>query len=668
MVHNNKRILKLIALSLYLTMSSWLVSCGNGDDTSNGSNINEATQIIPVLSEASNPRDEAQLGKRYQPIIFPEDVHSKLSDLELAEVEYSPPIENKSMQLFWGDTHLHTHLSVDAYLRGTRLTREDAYRFARGQIVTSDNGMKAQLRRPLDFLAIADHASQLGILPRLAANDPLLKDWPVGQRWAQFLRDGNIVQVGLEWADSMSTTPDPKYLNEPEVRQSIWNDVAADSDKHNIPGLFTAFIAHEWTSAPEGDNLHRVVLFKDGAEIASQNIPFSAQDGDDPEQLWAHLEEYEKRTGGEVIAIPHNSNGSGGQMFAPVRLDGSEMNAQYVATRTKWEPIVEVTQVKGDSETHPSVSPDDEFADFESWDEGNLAQTKKSSPSHFKFGYARPALKEGLRHQSKIGTNPFKFGMIGSTDSHTGLATADEDNFFGKFGESLPQPTRYANQMFAVLQEGYWFGASGLAAVWAKENTREEIFAAFKRREVYATTGPRISVRFFGGWSFDDKDAFAPDLSVIGHSKGVPMGSDLSTAPIGRAPQFLIEAVKDPLGANLDRVQVIKGWLDNDGQTHEKIYDVALSDNRNGGQPIESTVDLKNASYSNSVGSTQFVNIWTDPDFDPRINAFYYVRVLEIPTPRWTAYDEIKFQINMPEEIPRIVQDRAYTSAIWYTP
>ncbi len=659
MLHNFNKITKVYVPIVCIAVVYSLTGCGENDVSATADTAKQ---------NSSGEAETMSIGRDYKPTVFPQDVISKLSREELAKLEYSPPIANGSTRLFWGDTHLHTHLSVDAYLRGTRLTREDAYKFARGKVVTSDNGMKAQLRRPLDFLAIADHASQLGILPRLAADDPLLKDWEIGRRWAKFLKEGNIVQVGIEWADSMSTSPDPKYLNEPEVRRAIWNDVVEDSDKHNIPGLFTALVAHEWTSAPEGDNLHRVVLFKDGAGIASENIPFSAQDGDDPEQLWAHLEEYEERTGGEVIAIPHNSNGSGGQMFAPVRLDGSEMNAQYVATRAKWEPVVEVTQVKGDSETHPIVSPEDEFADFESWDQGNLAQTKKSVPSHFQYGYARPALREGLRHESRLGTNPFKFGMIGSTDSHTALATADEDNFFGKFGESLPQPARYANQMFAVLNEGFYFGASGLAAVWAKENTREEIFAAFKRREVYATSGPRISVQFFGGWDFDDGDTVAPDLAVVGYRKGVPMGSDLITAPDGMPPKFLISAAKDPLGANLDRVQVIKGWIDSDGNTHEKVYDVALSDDREPGESIESTVDLKKPSYSNSVGSAQFTEVWTDPDFDPSLSAFYYARVLEIPTPRWTAYDEIKFQVNMPKEIPRIVQDRAYTSAIWYSP
>jgi hypothetical protein len=624
--------------------------------------------LMSSLSFSYGENEEAQLGSLYKPKVLPTDVVSQLSDEELFKVVYSPPVQNNTTNVLWGDTHLHTSLSVDAYLRGTRLTRDVAYRFAQGKVVTADNGLKAQLRRPLDFLAVADHASQLGILPRLAADDPLLKDWKVGQRWAKLMREGNIVSVGLEWADSMSTTPDPKYLNTPEVRQSIWRDVAEDSDKYNIPGLFTAFVAHEWTSAPDGNNLHRVVLFKDGADKASRQIPFSAQDGDDPEQLWAHLEKYEKTTGGEVIAIPHNSNGSGGEMFAPLRLNGSEMNAQYVAQRARWEPVVEVTQVKGDSETHPLVSPNDSFADFESWDEGNLGFTEASTPTHFQYGYARPALREGLRHESKLGTNPFKFGMIGSTDSHTGLATADEDNFFGKFGESLPDPTRYANQMFSVLQEGFWFGAQGLAAVWAKENTREEIFAAFKRREVYATTGPRITVRFFGGWDFGGKDIFAPDLAVIGYDKGVPMGSDLTTAPNGKSPTFLVSAVKDPLGANLDRMQIIKGWLDDAGATHEKIYEVALSDDRRPNQPIDNTVDLQTASYTNSIGATHFNRIWTDPDFDPSLSAFYYVRVLEIPTPRWTAYDEVKFKVAMPDIVPKIIQDRAYTSAIWYTP
>ena len=604
----------------------------------------------------------------YEPTVSMDTVVSKLSDEDLANVVYSPPVENISTRLLWGDTHLHTNLSVDAYLRGTRLTREIAYRFAQGKVVTADNGMKAKLRRPLDFLAIADHASQMGIFPRLEVNDPLLKDWQIGQRWAKMMREGRIIDVGIEWAGSMASSPDPKYLNTPDVRRSIWRDIAEESDKHNLPGYFTAFIAHEWTSAPAGDQLHRVVLFKDAADKAVQQIPFSAQDGDDPELLWDHLEKYQQKTGGSVMAIPHNSNGSGGKMFAPVRLNGAPMNAHYATQRAKWEPVVEVTQLKGDSETHPIVSPDDPFADFESWDQGNLAFTKVSTPEDFQYDYIRPALREGLRHESALGVNPFKFGMIGSTDSHTGLATTDEDNFFGKFGESLPQPGRYANQMFGVLQEGFRFGASGLAAVWAKENTREEIFAALKRREVYATSGPRIRVHFFGGWNFNVSDVVAPDLAVIGYRKGVPMGGDLSTAPSGKSPTFLLSAVKDPLGANLDRIQVIKGWLDGAGATHEKIYNIALSDDRTPKQPVASTVDLTTASYTNSVGSSHFNQVWTDPDFDPTLRAFYYVRVLEIPTPRWTAYDELKFKVKMPDQVPRIVQDRAYTSAIWYTP
>lgn len=604
----------------------------------------------------------------YQPSVSPDSVNSELSADDLAKLIYSPPVANNTPRLLWGDTHLHTSLSVDAYLRGTRLTRDAAYRFARGQLVTADNGTKAQLRRPLDFLAIADHASQMGIFPRLEAEDPLLKDWEVGQRWAKMMREGDIIDVGIEWAGTLGNSPDPKYLNTSDVRRTIWRDIAEDSDRHNVPGLFTAFIAYEWTSAPEGDQLHRVVLFGDDADKAIQQIPFSAQDGDDPEQLWGHLEKYQQKTGGAVMAIPHNSNGSGGKMFAPVRLNGTALSPQYAAQRAKWEPVVEVTQIKGDSETHPIVSPEDPFADFESWDQGNLAFTKISKPADFQYDYARPALREGLRYASKLGTNPFKFGMIGSTDSHTGLATTDEDNFFGKFGESLPQPARYANQMFGVLQEGFRFGASGLAAVWAKDNTREEIFAALKRREVYATSGPRISVQFFGGWDFHPNDAMVPDLAPIGYRKGVPMGGDLSTAPKDKSPVFLISAVKDPLGANLDRVQIIKGWLDGDGATYEKIYDVALSDDRKPNQLVGSTVDLQTASYTNSIGATHFNRVWIDPDFDSSLSAFYYVRVLQIPTPRWTAYDEVKFKVSMPDEVPKIVQDRAYTSAIWYTP
>lgn len=470
-----------------------------------------------------------------------------------------------------------------------------------------------------------------------------------------------------EWPPSMNSD-DPKFQNTDKTRATIWEQSVAYAEAHNEPGLFTAFAAYEWTSAPEGDNLHRVVLYKDGADKVTQALPFTSQDSPDPEKLWSFFEDYERLSGGEVLAIPHNSNVSNGRMFSPQRENGSRLDKQYATYRARWEPVIEVTQVKGDSETHPYLSPDDPFADFETWDEGNIAMTKKKESWMLRHDYARSALKDGLVYEETLGVNPFKFGMIGSTDSHTGLSTSAENNFFGKFVKSEPNPDRISQKMAGVLQESWQLGASGLAAVWAEENTRAGLFSAIKRREVYATTGPRIEVRFFAGWAFNQEDLDTPDLSVVGYHKGVPMGSDLATAPDGQSPSFLMAASKDPYGANLDRIQVIKGWVDQTGKTQEKVYDVALSGDRTADQAVGSTVNLADASYTNAIGVSQFAEVWVDPDFDPKLRAFYYVRVLEIPTPRWTAYDSYRFNISLDEKIRTVVQDRAYTSAIWYTP
>jgi len=585
------------------------------------------------------------------------------SHMTLDVSNYSPPVHNPTPQLYWGDTHLHTQLSADAYLTGTRLTSDVAFQFARGKIVTADNGMRVKLRRPLDFLAIADHGNSLGIFPRLMANDPVLADWEVGKRWKKYMQQGNIAAIIPDLGSS-----DPALQNTPKVRESIWEDAVATADAHNKPGLFTAFAAYEWTSTPAGNNLHRVVLFKDGADKVTQALPFTAQDSPEVEQLWSYFEDYEQLTGGEVLAIPHNGNISNGLMFSALRDNGSPLDKQYVTRRARWEPVFEVTQVKGDSETHPYLSPDDPFADFETWDEGNISMTTLKKPWMLQYEYARSALKNGMAYEAALGVNPFKFGMIGSTDSHTGLSTSDENNFFGKFLESEPKPDRVTEKMAGVLQESWQLGAAGLAAVWAEENTREALFSAIKRREVYATTGPRIEVRFFAGWAFTKKDLQSPDLSVIGYRKGVPMGDDLTTAPDNESPSFLLAASKDPYGANLDRIQVIKGWVDSAGKTHEKVYDVALSGGRTADQSVGSSVTLEDATYTNSIGVSQFAEVWVDPDFDPTLRAFYYVRVLEIPTPRWTTYDALRFNVTLAAKIRTVVQDRAYTSAIWYTP
>ena len=619
---------------------------------------------------------------------------------------YSPDA-NRSYptNVYWGDTHVHTGLSsYDANLGGGNDSSPSlAYRFARGDVVDAKNGMPVRLRRPLDFLVIADHANQLGVVASVQAGDPVLRQSAVGRKLYeayQSLADTREArsrfsgEVGLVWRDLGGA-----------FHQTVWHRVVAAAEEFNDPGTFTTFAGYEWTSrgtdpassdpaVPGGvfGNLHRVVVFKDGPDKTNTIVPFSREDSINPEDLWQFFARYRETTGGDVLAIPHNGNTSNGEMFALTNpFDGQPLNAEYARARNRWEPLYEVTQIKGDSETHPVLSPTDEFADFETWHSwagGTSDPTGHSccdnrNPSFFvwdpatqpekkKAEYAREALKRGLSLQQSLGVNPFKFGLIGSTDAHTSLSTADNDNYWGKFSRVAPSATR-------ILEPGggassWEAGAAGYAGVWAEENTRESIFAAMKRKEVYASTGPRIAVRFFGGWEFASDDVHRPDFVRIGYSKGMPMGGDLSAAPAGGAPTFMIAALKDPDGANLDRVQVIKGWHDVNGELHERIYDVALSGGRtvspNGEvEPVGSTVDIGNASYTNTIGDAQFLVFWEDPDFNADELAFYYVRVLEIPTPRWTAYDAKYFGIqDIPEEVRLVSQERVYTSPIWYSP
>ncbi len=598
------------------------------------------------------------------------------SMVALADSRYSAPVgKNYPLNLYWGDTHLHSRNSADAYSLGNmNLTPADAYRFARGQELTAHNGMRVRLRRPLDFLVVSDHAEYLGGYYRFGVGDPLVANTDAGRQWAAFIAQGNPEQMIATFTGSMD---DPEtYPPFPsETRRLIWQDVAQTADDYNDPGRFTAFTGYEWTSMIDGNNLHRVVIYKDGADKAGRLPPFSGQDSLDPRDLWRALAHYEAETGGEVIAIPHNGNLSNGMMFPSKSVDGRPLDRAYAQLRSRWEPIAEVTQVKGDSEAHPTLSPDDEFADFETWGWDNIGRSAPKEDWMLPHEYARGALKLGLGFEAELGVNPFKFGMIGSTDNHTSLATAAEDNYFGKFAESEPGPARLENAMAAgQLWENWKIVASGYAAVWARENTREALFAAMKRREVYATTGTRIAVRFFGGWDYDPGVIHQPAYLDIAYANGVPMGGDLTAAPEGAAPTFIAVAAKDPDWANLDRIQIVKGWLDADGNLHEKVYDVALSGGREvnpetgEAPPVGTTVIVPEASFTNTIGAPMLAAVWTDPDFDPAERAFYYARVIEIPTPRWTAYDAKYFKIDLPDHIPTTVQDRAYTSPIWYTP
>jgi hypothetical protein len=547
--------------------------------------------------------------------------------------------------------------------------------------VTTSSGQPARLSRPLDFLVVSDHAEAFGSMVELMKSNPALLANPAIKRWHDMIKQGGdpAFKAALELIDCVSDTSKmPAEFKDPEFIRSVWDPYVKTADRFNEPGKFTAFIGYEWTSQPEGDNLHRVVIFRDAADKALQTVPFSALDSQNVEDLWKILAAYEEKTGGRVLAIPHNGNVSGGRMFALVDFLGNPLTRKYAETRARWEPLLETTQPKGDSESHPFLSPTDEFAGYEKWDKFNLGSTKLHQDSMFEFEYSRAALKNGLMLEEKLGLNPFKFGMIGSTDSHVGISAVEEDNNFSKAPPYEPNPHRAMHPMLTLGDKqymGYELAASGYAAVWAMENTRESIWDAMKRKEVYATTGSRMTVRFFGGWDFDAKDATTRNPAVPGYSKGVPMGGDLRDAAAGKSPTFLVAALKDPIGANLDRIQIIKGWLDAKGQVHEKVYDVvwADADRRKPGAdgklpPVGSTVDVANASWTNTIGDPELITAWKDPSFDAAQRAFYYARVIEIPTPRWTAYDAKRFGITLPKEVPMTTQERAYTSPIWYTP
>jgi hypothetical protein len=582
----------------------------------------------------------------------------------------------------WGDTHLHTEVSFDAGAFGNRLGLDEAYQFARGDEVVSTNGTPARLSRPLDFLVVADHSDNMGFFPDMIGGAPHILKNPTGRDWYDRINRGEGVSVALELIGLFSQGKFPEaltYKPDSAPYKSAWAKTVDAAERYNDPGNFTAFIGYEWTSLVTGNNMHRVVVYRDGGDKGGSMVPFTttAPEGStNPRDLWKWLADYEDRTGGDVLAIAHNGNLANGIMF-PLReqFDGRRLDDDYVNERSRWEPLYEATQIKGDGETHPFLSPNDEFADYETWDIGNLDVSAAKTDDMLAGEYAREALKRGLAIEARLGTNPYKFGMIGSTDSHTSLATAQEDNFFGKHTGAEPSPERMSHP-FMENENGSIMGwqqvASGLAAVWARENTREAIFDAMERKETYATTGSRMMVRFFGGWDFDAQDIASRQPAFAGYSKGVPMGGDLSAPEGDGSPNFMVFALRDPIGANLDRIQIVKGWMDG-RELKEQVYDVVWSDERtpdqNGKLPaVGNTVDAATASWSNSIGASELGTVWTDPDFDPEQRAFYYARVLEIPTPRWSTVDAFRFGVPIPEGAPVSTQERAYTSPIWYTP
>jgi hypothetical protein len=606
-------------------------------------------------------------------------------DKALGGKPYSPYANVKyPKRPLFGDTHLHTGFSMDAGVWGCRLRPRDAYRFARGEQVASSTGQPVQLARPLDFLVVADHSDNMGFATDLLAGKSTLLSDPKGQEWYELINQGEGGKAALDMIQLFSQGKFPKkLLYAPGTRPytDAWQETIDAAEEYNEPGRFTALIGYEWTSLVKGANMHRNVILRDDGDRAKQVVPFTLMPpgSANPVDLWKWMEAYEKKTGGSVLAIPHNGNLSNGIMF-PVEkaFTGKKLNKDYVEQRATWERLYEVTQTKGTGEAHPYLSPNDEFADFEIWDKGNLDASQVKKKEMLEYEYARSAYKNGLKLEAKLGTNPYKFGLVGSSDAHTGLTAMEEENFFGKTTPQEPSAERMTktfmdNKKSGVKIMDWEVGSSGYAAVWAEENTRTAIWDAMHRRETYATTGSRMVVRFFGGWDFEKGDANTRNPALAGYSRGVSMGGDLTQAPEGKAPSFLVAALKDPIGANLDRIQIVKGWMDAKGELHEKVFDVVWGGDRkpdaNGRLPsVGSTVDIENATWTNTIGAGELITVWKDTDFEAKESAFYYARVIEIPTPRWTAYDAKRFGVKPPPGTRMTVTERAYTSPIWYTP
>jgi len=581
----------------------------------------------------------------------------------------------------FGDEHVHTAWSVDAGLSGATLDPVAAVRFARGEQVTSASGQPVRLSRPLDWVAVTDHSDAMGTVAAIREGNPEMMRDPTLKRWHDMMNAGleEGSKATFELVAAQSNKKLPAALTDPKWAKTFWEHNTAIMEQYNQPGRFTAFIAYEWTSnAGGGDNLHRNVIYRDDKKLADQVLPMTTFRSENPEDLWKWMADWEKKTGGKLLAIPHNGNLSNGRMFELRMFLGGAMTKDWAQQRQQYEPLFEAIQMKGQSESHPSLSVTDEFAvGYELWDRGNLNIIPKK-PGMIEHEYLRQALKEGLKVEQQLGANPFKYGMAGGTDTHNSLTAAEEDNFFAKFVSAEPRPDRWnedAMKFNGRVIKGWEMTAAGYTAVWATENTRAAIWDGMKRRETYATSGPRMTVRFFGGYDFVPLDANSRSPAIMGYTKGIPMGGDLKKAPAGKAPTFLVAAAKDPLSGNLDRIQIIKGWLDTSGKLQEKIFNVAWSDadrrkvQADGKLPaVGNTVDLKTASWTNTIGDPELMTVWKDPEFDPALKAFYYARVLEIPTPRWTAYDAAYFKVQMDAKVPMITQERAFTSPIWYTP
>ena len=584
---------------------------------------------------------------------------------------------NPERDVYFGDLHIHTMLSMDAYyLFGTRLGPEDAYRFARGEEVTY-MGEPIRRRRPLDFMAVTDHGQIIGSSMAMEDPDSALATSEVGR---QFLADQRRYSGSPGYqAWRAQTAGEVPGFDIAAVSRSAWTRLIDAANNFYEPGRFTTFIAYEWTTGALPNNaesgpIHRNVIFRGD----TAPLPFSSLDSQRPEDLWSYLEEHRSR-GTEGLIIPHNGNMSNGVMYDWTDSDGRPIDEAYARRRLLNEPISEIAQMKGQSEVHPALAPNDEFASFELFDQTFAGQPSQPAGSTIRDAYGR-----GMVIKERTGVNPYKVGVIGASDYHSALTEEGEDVVFGSksfngFAAGVDVPRSHVESMYGMGEPeipagGTATGSGGLAGVWAESNTREAIYDALRRKETYATSGTRLRIRFFGGWDYADGLPEQSDWVQAAYAGGAPMGGDLPAQPDGaQAPRFVLHAVKDPDGANLDRAQIVKVWRDGDGY-QDQVFDVVLSDGRavdtatGDAPPVGNTVDLANATYTNTVGATQLAAVWEDPAFDPAVPAVYYLRVIEIPTPRWSLFVALRFGWPHPADKPMTLQERAWSSAIWYVP
>ena len=573
---------------------------------------------------------------------------------------------NPLHNVYFGEQHLHTVASADAFAFGTRTTADDAYRYMKGESINlATSGENVQKSTPYDWGAVTDHAVYLGVMPMLLDPDSPMKDTEVGKMMAA----GQGEAAFQKLFDSVAVNVPVDYMMDSSILRPAWQRQIDAANNAYEPGKFTTLIAFEWTSQPNYMNLHHNVFFRDDE---GPDRVFSSFDSEHREDLWSY-QEHQRREGHENFSVPHNSNVSNGGMFAVHKSTGEPIDEEWAKRSLRNSPVVEIIQTKGASETNPALAPSDEFADFEQGYKHRLGSNGLVAALDRSF--VRNALTDGVGFQEKMGVNPFKFGIVSGADSHDGAPANEEFNYFGVHGNTdKSAEIRLASTGSVAGEAAIQFGTPGATGVWAPENTREEIFDAMVRKETFGTSGPLIRVRFFGGWDYADDLTDDEDFVAQAYKDGVPMGGDLPAMPAkAKAPTFAVWALKDPESGNLDRVQIIKGWYDETGNGRQQVYDVAWSDNRQPDKqgklpPVGNTVDVKTATYENSIGDNELAAVWTDPDFDPTRHAVYYARVIEIPTPRWSTYDAVKLGVEPHPEAPATLQERAWTSPIWYTP